>query len=97
MTEEDLNQNQEDTSNLGDGSDSEDSELADLFADTEGKETVSREEFDSLKKGVAKFFSEKGRKEKDKTVAEPKVTPNQSSDDVTELFLESRPDRKSVV
>jgi hypothetical protein len=96
MTEENLNQGAEvpeTTPNTG----SESEELGNLLNEDEDV-PVTREEFNALKKGVSKFFSEKGREEKaTKTVEAPKETPTQSSDDVTELFLESKPEAGLVL
>lgn len=93
MTEENSNLEEEEISTPAVGDESEDSELEDLFAET--GDTVTREEFDALKKGVAKYFSQKGR-EKTKEAPAPKETPTQPSDDVTELFLESKPEAELV-
>jgi hypothetical protein len=65
-----------------------------LFPDEEVP--VSRKEFSALKKGVDKFFSEKG-KEAPKPVSEPKEAPTPSpNDDVTELFLTGTPQAELV-
>ncbi len=79
----------------------EDSELENFFSEDDSKKDVpvSREEFNALKKGVSKFFSQKGREKKEPTKEqpkEPKETPTQSSDDVTELFLQSKPEAELV-
>jgi hypothetical protein len=99
MNEEDLNQDGEDVSKQNLGSESDDSELDALFKEMDSKDEVSREEFDKYKKSVSKYFADKGRKAKEaaKAIAPVKEIPNQSSsDDVTELFLESRPEAALV-
>ena len=105
MSEQDPSLNEEDTSKLQTGGKSEDADLESLFKDEEAPddetadEKVERmeKEIATMKKGVAKFFSEKGRKEKATSEAPaPKGTPNHSSDDVTELFLESKPEAALV-
>lgn len=106
MSEQDPNQSGEDTSKLDNGGESDDADiqaLESLFKDSEDDtsqetpdEKVARLEAEmaSVKKGVAKFFSEKGRKEKAESSS--KATPSHSSDDVTELFLESKPEAALV-
>lgn len=105
MSKEDLHQDEEDTSKLHDtGSESEDEdddaefeELLSKFEGSDEDEPVSREEFNALKKGVAKYFSEKGRKqaeESKKATTETKSTPEAKAnevDDLTEMFLEQNP------
>lgn len=105
MSEKDPSLNEEDTSKLQTGGESEDADLEDLFKEEEApegetaEEKVSRmeKEMATMKKGVAKFFSERGRKEKAaKEVKATERVPIQSSDDVTELFLESKPEAELV-
>lgn len=105
MYEEDPNQSGEDTSKLNDGGESEDADIQALFGGEENHDEESSEEkvtrleneMATIKKGVAKFFSEKGRKEKaTNTVQVAQSTTNHSSDDVTELFLESKPQAEFV-
>lgn len=105
MTEENANQGGEDTSKLNNGAGSEDADLESLFKDEEAPEGETLEDKvarleaqdEARRKGVAKFFSEKGRKEKaSKEAPEAKKAPTQSSDDVTELFLESKPEAELV-
>ena len=54
---------------------------------------VTREEFNRLEKGIKKLASEKGREKAEPAKEAP--TPS-SSDDVTELFLESKPEAELV-
>jgi len=105
MSEKDPSLNEEDTSKLQTGGESEDADLEDLFKDEEAPEGETAEEkvarmekeMATMKKGVAKFFSERGRKEKAaKEVKATERVPIQSSDDVTELFLESKPEAELV-
>lgn len=75
----------------------EEADDTEIFPDEEVP--VSRKEFSALKKGVDKFFSEKGReKEAPKPAEAPKETPTpqSSTDDVTELFLQSKPEAELV-
>lgn len=105
MSEKDPNLNEEDASKLQPGGESEDADLESLFIDEEAPEGETAEEkvarmekeMATMKKGVAKFFSERGRKEKAaKEVKATERVPIQSSDDVTELFLESKPEAELV-
>ena len=101
MSQEDPTHEEEVTTTPADGGESEgSSEFDELFKEIDTKEAgdVSREEFDALKKGVAKYFSEKGRKEKvtEAVVPAKKEVPTHTSDDVTELFLESKPEAALV-
>lgn len=104
MSQEDLHQEEEDTSKPALGSESEDEdddaefeELLSKFEGSDEDEPVSREEFNALKKGVAKYFSEKGRKqaeESKKVITETKSAPEAKAnevDDLTEMFLEQNP------
>lgn len=104
MSEKDLNQNEEDASTPHDGSESEDDGLGFLFKEEEAPEGESaeekatrlEEEMANYKKQVAKAFSDKGRKEKAAKEAPAKEVPTHASDDVTELFLESKPEAELV-
>jgi ethanolamine ammonia-lyase small subunit len=97
MTEENPTPQEEAAATPPEESESEDSELEDLLKEMDSENPPTREEFNALKKGVAKFFSQKGRENKEtKEVKEPKEAPTQSSDDVTELFLESKPEAELV-
>lgn len=105
MSENYPNPSGEDASKLDEGGKSEDTELESLFKEDDAPEGETAEEkvarleaeMATMKKGVAKFFSEKGRKEKAaKEATEAKKTPIHSSDDVTELFLESKPEAELV-
>jgi hypothetical protein len=105
MSEQDPNPSGEDTSKLNEGGKSEDADLESLFKDEEAPEGETLEDKvarleaqdEARRKGVAKFFSEKGRKEKaTKEAPEAKKTPTHTSDDVTELFLESKPEAELV-
>ncbi len=78
MSEKDPNLNEEDASKLHTGGESEDADLESLFIDEEAPEGETAEEkvarmekeMATMKKGVAKFFSERGRKER-----QPKKLP----------------------
>lgn len=105
MSEQDPNPSGEDTSKLPEGGKSEDADLESLFKDEEAPEGETLEDKvarleaqdEARRKGVAKFFSEKGRKEKaTKEVPEAQKAPTHTSDDVTELFLESKPEAELV-
>lgn len=105
MSEQDPNLDEEAQAKLPQGGESED-ELADLFKEEEApegetlEEKVARmeEEQANIKKGVAKYFSEKGREKK--VEKEPaNVTPKQpesQNDDVTELFYTTNPKAELV-
>jgi hypothetical protein len=103
MSEEDPTHEEEVPTTPAAGGESEgDSEFDELFKEIESKEAgeISKEEFDAMKKGVAKYFSDKGRKTKENAaeavVPASKETPTHTSDDVTELFLESKPEAALV-
>ena len=105
MTEENANLEKEVTTTPAQGAGSEDADLESLFKDEDAPEGETLEDKvarleaqdEARRKGVAKFFSEKGRKEKaTKEVPEAKKTPTHTSDDVTELFLESKPEAELV-
>lgn len=103
MAEANLNHDEEVKTIPPNGSEAEDT-FADLFKEEEAPEGETLEqkvarmekETEAMKKGVSKFFSDKGRKEKAEVKVEKKETVNQSSDDVTELFLESKPEASLV-
>lgn len=106
MSVEDLNREEEDESKLLDGSESED-ELEKLFEEESHEEDESLEdkvarmerEQANVKKGLAKFFSEKGRKKdtqeekKEESKAEAQTSGNE---DVTELFFSTTPKAELV-
>lgn len=104
MSEKDLNQEEEATANPTPGSESDDS-LDELFQDAEvpedetSDEKVARleKEVSDIKKGVSKFFSEKGREKKAevKAVETPKANAPHN-DDVTELFFTTTPQAEAV-
>lgn len=100
MTEENLNPQEEVTTTPTEGSESEEAlDFEALFADDDLQDDVpvSREEFNALKKGVSKYFSQKGREEKAKV--EPKVEPKSESkndEDLTELFFAQKPEAELV-
>lgn len=104
MSEQDLNQEEEVTTTPAPGSESEDDGLSFLFKEEEAPDGESaedkaarlEEEMANYKKQVAKAFSDKGRKEKAAKEATAKEVPNHASDDVTELFLESKPEAELV-
>lgn len=105
MPEENVNHEEEVTTTPPIGTGTEDTELEALFKEEEAPEGETAEErverleaeLAKTKKGVAKYFSEKGRKEKAAQAPDTaKKTPTQTSDDVTELFLESKPEASYV-
>lgn len=87
-------------------SESTDSETFEsLFADdsSDNEEAPTREEFNRLKKGVAKFFTEQGMKksggeEKDKATEEPKGTSSKTSVSpvLKSLYFKSNPEAEMV-
>ncbi len=103
MSKEDLHQDEEDTSKPhvtgSESEDEEDDEFEELLKkiDEDSDEPPTREEFNALKKGVAKYFSDKGReKAKVEKKEEPaKTTATEAkadeTDDLTEMFLEQNP------
>lgn len=103
MPNEDLNQDGEDTSKLGQGSESDDTSLDEFFKEEDApegetlEEKVARMEKETaeMKKGVAKFFSEKGRKDK-VTTEEKTIEKSTPLDDVAEMFFDSKPEAELV-
>ena len=103
MPEENLNQDGEDTSKLGQGSESNDNSLDDFFADEDEskgetlEEKVARMEAETaqLKKAIAKGFSEKGR-EKAQQQNQAKNDNSWRNDDVIEMFFENKPEAELV-
>lgn len=106
MSQEDLHQEEEDTSKPHiTGSESEDEdddsefeELLSKFEDNDSDEPVTREELNALKKAIAKGFSDRGRAkaEEAKKEAAPSTTTASVAkadavDDITEMFLEQNP------
>lgn len=111
MSEENVNQQKEVTTTPNAGTGTEAAELEAMFKGEEAPEgeTVEqenarlRQQLENTKKGVSQFFSNKGRQEKEEAAkkkaeedAKKTPTPNPSSDDVTELFLESKPEAALV-
>ncbi len=102
MSEQDPNLDEEAPAKLPEGGESED-ELADLFKEEDApegetlEEKVERLERESAaqKKGLAKFFSEKGRERVKKEEA-PASKPVSQNDDVTELFYATNPKAELV-
>jgi len=103
MSKENLHQDEEDMSTPhvtgSESEDEEDDEFEELLKkiDEDSDEPPTREEFNALKKGVAKYFSDKGReKAKVEKKEEPaKTTATEAkadeTDDLTEMFLEQNP------
>ncbi len=104
MPEEKLTPTEEAKATPTEENGSEDSELENLFEE-ESEEEEAQEgpvkkleaKIARMEKGMSKYFSQKGRENKAPNKAEePKATPTQASDDVTELFLESKPEAELV-
>jgi hypothetical protein len=95
--EEDLTREEEVKTTPADESDSNDSELDALFAqDDDSQEApVSREEFNALKKGVSKFFSDKGRQVKAKGEGDDKA-PTTTNAVMRSLYFKSNPEAETV-
>lgn len=101
MPEENVPQEEEVTTTPTPGTGTEDADLESLFNEEVAPEGETAEEkvarleakLEETRKGVSKYFSEKGRKEKEaKQTVTTQKTPTHTSDDVTELFLESKPE-----
>ena len=103
MSNTDLNQIEEEESNLGFESDEQDAtELDSLFADESQDESGDKvaqleKKIENIQKGVQKYFSEQGRKAKQ--VDEPKVAAEiktVQTDDLSELFYAQVPQAELV-
>lgn len=107
MSKDDLNQSEEEQSTLGFESKSEDSnELDELFADDsqdeEGEDKVTRLErkIENIQKGVNKYFSEQGRKQKEVVKQPEKKEEGQPTPQVNPvlktLYFDKFPETKEV-